>query len=122
MSEWKLSVSSLVAGTLGGACGGAAVGLIEAAVIIATSGAPEEYWVFPYALVGYGLLGAACALGVVVAAMIIRKTPRDALGFGAAVAVFLLGSAVLRYHVIQRVFHEELVLFSGVGIGVHAAC
>ena len=121
MGQWRPTVQSLVAGTLGGACGGAMVGLIEAGVIAATSGTPEEYWLFPYAVLSYGLLGATCALAVVAVATAIRKTPQDTLGLGAAVAVFLLGGAVARYHVILRVFHEEIVLRSGVGIAVHAA-
>src|SRR6185369_7758630 len=37
----------------------------------------------------------------------------------AALACFGLGIAVARYHVIQRIFHEELVMLSAVGVVVH---
>ena len=118
MSEAK---NTIIAGIVGGAWGGAAVGLAEAIVITATTAPGEEYWVFPYALLSYGLLGVVIgAVSAVVGAMFGRsRTRADALGLAGAAALFLLGFAVARYHVIQRIFHEELVTASGTGVAVH---
>jgi len=113
---------SLIAGILGGAWGGALVGLAEATVITASTTPGEEYWLFPYAIVSYGILGMAVGLGCAVlgAAFVPQRIRRDAFGPAAGCAVLLIGFAIGRYHVIQRVFHEELVTTSGVGLAVHA--
>jgi arylsulfatase A-like enzyme len=111
-----------MAGLLGGAWGGAIVGLAEATVVTASTAPGEEYWLFPYAIVSYGILGMAMGLGCAVlgAAFVPQRTRRNAFGPAAGCAVLLIGSAIARYHVIQRVFHEELVTTSGVGLAVHA--
>lgn len=121
MGQVGAIVRKVIAAALGGAAGGALVGLIEATVVTATAGAPEEYWLFPFAVVSYGLFGAACGLVYPLAAALLRKRTDNVLGGAAAVAIFLLGLAVARYHVIQRIFHEDLVLLSGTGLAVHAA-
>lgn len=113
-----------LAGIVGGAWGGTIVGLIEATLIAATSGPADEYWLFPYAVATYGLLGAliGAAVGALYAAGwrpgARRMAEATALGGGFAVAG--LGAFVVRYHVVQRVFHEELVNASAVGVGVNA--
>jgi arylsulfatase A-like enzyme len=116
-------VRTAVAALVGGAWGGAVVGLAEAGLITATAGAGEEYWLFPYAVASYGLFGMLAGFGyfvlVLAAAAVSRSTRRHALGAAAAVAFFVLGVAVTRYHVVQRVFHEELAALSPAGVAVH---
>ncbi len=122
MTDFRSISRSLIAGLLGGAWGGAIVGLAEAAVVTANTGPGEECWLFPYAIVSYGLLGMALGLGCAVlgAAFVPQRIRRDAFGPAAGCAVLLIGFAIARYHVIQRVFHEELVTTSGEGLAVHA--
>ncbi len=115
------SKSTIIAGIVGGAWGGAVVGLAEATVITASTAPGEEYWLFPYAVVSYGILGVVVGLAsaVVLAVLVPRRTHGNAFGLAAAAAFFLLGLAVARYHVIQRIFHEELVTTSSTGLVVH---
>jgi arylsulfatase A-like enzyme len=116
---------AVFAGLLGGAWGGALVGLIEAGLITATSGPAEEYWLFPYAVISYGLsgmlLGAGCAAVALALRAVTGQRRTGPFGAAVAVAVLVLGGAVARYHVVQRVFHEELVTVSAVGLAVHLA-
>ncbi len=123
MSESRSITKSLIAGILGGAWGGAVVGLAEAVVITLAVAPPEEYWLFPYAVISYGIMGMIAGAGgsLLVLVFSSRRGNRDAFAVGGAVAVLGLGTAVARYHVIQRVFHEELVTFSALGLLVHAA-
>jgi arylsulfatase A-like enzyme len=117
-------IRAVFAGLLGGAWGGALVGLIEAGLITATSGPGEEYWLFPYGVIAYGLcgmlLGAACA-AVTVALRVVTGQQRGPFGAAVALAVLSLGGTVARYHVVQRVFHEELATASATGVAVHLA-
>lgn len=111
----------VLAAILGGAWGGAVVGLVEAG-LTATAGAGEEYWLFPYAVVSYGLIGMLLGLGYSVLALAAGRSSRmgrDAFGVSAAVALLPLGIAVARYHVVQRIFHEELITLSATGLAVH---
>jgi len=112
-----------LAGITGGAWGGAIVGLIEAVLIAATSGPADEYWLFPYAVVSYGVVGALIgaavgSLGAVARPTGLRDTA-DVAAVAGGLAVVLLGTFVVRYHVIQRVFLEEFVNTSGVGVAVN---
>ena len=113
----------VLATALGGAWGGVLVGLLEATLIVATAGPSEEYWLFPYAVVSYGLLGLLIGICPAVVVGIGRRwwpsVARDAAGGGAAAVFAVLGAAVARYNVVQRVFHEELDTFSATGIVVH---
>src|SRR5579862_3405561 len=109
------------AAAVGGAWGGAIVGLAEACLLTVTSGQSEEYWLFPFAVVSYGLAGVLVGVGYAVVVACVGRWNRDRLGGSSASAVFVLGAAVVRYHVLQRVFHEELVLVSPMGISVHIA-
>ena len=122
MSESGSIARSMIACSLGGAWGGAVVGLAEATVITISSAPGGEYWLFPYAIVSYGVLGMVMGLGcaVVVAAFVPQRVRRATLGLGASAALFLIGFSVARYHIIQRVFDEELVTISGMGLTVHA--
>lgn len=123
MSEQPSIARTNLAAALGGAWGGALVGLVEASLITATSGPAEEYWLFPYAVASYGLCGAAIGVGSCIVMLLgTRAAGRTMhLGFGPAIGLtlFLLGTVVARYHIVQRVFHEELVTLSATGLAVH---
>jgi len=114
-----------LAALLGGAWGGVIVGLVEALSITLTAGPGEDYWLFPYGVVSYGLFGLLTGAGVGVLATLparpLRRWRGRAFGVSAALAFFLLGGAVARYNLNLRVFHEELVTFSPVGLAVHLA-
>lgn len=108
---------------LGGAWGGSLVGLLEASLISTTS-SPEEFWLFPFAVVSYGAIGFGAGIGVAALIVVSRALSRRArslspLGLGAAVAFVPLGFAIARYHVGQRVFQEGLALASPTGVAVH---
>ena len=112
-----------VAALLGGAWGGAIVGLAEALSITLTGGPGEDYWLFPYGVVTYGLFGLLAGAGVAVLVTLppLRRWRPRAFGISAALAFFVFGGAVARYNLNLRVFHEELVTFSAVGLAVHLA-
>jgi arylsulfatase A-like enzyme len=110
----------LVAGALGGALAGALVGIAEATLIVTASGSPEEYWLFPFGLFYYGILGAGIGAALAVLATTFVEDAAGVVGLAAAVAFVPLLFAVGRYHVVQRVFHEELVTQSATGLAVHA--
>ena len=119
----KHAARTMIAAPLGGAWGGALVGLAETAVILTTAAPGDEYWLLPYAVVSYGLCGMLVALlygGAALTMQLVGRAPgRNPLGEGAALALLCLGCAVMRYHVVQRVFHEELVTLSASGIVTH---
>ena len=110
-----------IACALGGLVGGALTGLGEVALILSTSAQPEEYWLVPYAVVAYGILGVCVAAAFAAVGLIIGRNRSGAGGFSLGVGSALAALAVIvgRYHIIQRVFHEELVLVSPSGIAVH---
>lgn len=114
---WLLS--TLVAGALGGAL----AGFGEALLVSFTSGAAEEYWLFLFAFVSYGLLGAAVGLGAALAFEALtlgRGRAATAAGVSFAFSLAVPGIVVGRYHVVRRVFHEQLELASSSGILTHA--
>jgi arylsulfatase A-like enzyme len=108
-------------GIVGGALGGALVGMAESVLVTLTSGAAEEYWLFLFGLVSYGLLGAAIGLGAAVFWSVVRRGAPGAevTRVAAALAVAVPALAVGRYHVSQRIFSEGLQLLSGVGLLTH---
>jgi arylsulfatase A-like enzyme len=116
-------IRTVLLAALGGACGGALVGLAEA-TLVAMTGAPEELWLFPFGIVSYGAIGAAFGVGVglllaalAVAGIAGRRVP--ALGWGAALSFLPLGLAIGRYHLMQRLFGEGLAIASPTGAAVH---
>jgi len=114
----------VIAAVLGGVWGGAIVGIAEAALVAATAGPGEEYWLFPYAVVSYGFFGAIIGVGTLLLIGVVKRVAgavrRDTFGLSVALAFLALGTTIARYHVIQRVFHEELVTTSTTGLLVHA--
>ncbi len=103
---------------LGGLWAGTLVGLAEAGLVLATSAAPEEYGIWSFAFLSYGGLGAA--LSLLGLPWIWRRMPANAAALGAQVATVLLVFLVGRYYLAQRVFGEQLPLWTGVGLGIHA--
>lgn len=115
-------IVGLFAAAFGGALGAAAVGLGEAAFVTATSAGGKEHWLFLFAVVSYAAVGALIGTGVGAAWQVVRwghAKPRAlallAAATGACVPLFAVG----RYHVVQRVFREDLVLGSTAGIVTH---
>jgi arylsulfatase A-like enzyme len=118
----KALFKTLGPAALGGAWAGAVVGLIEAALVTVTAASAGEYWLFPFAVISYGLLGAIVGIGYGLSAALLSAWvdgAHNAFGRAAAIALLLMGTAVARYHVVQRVFHEELVSLSPLGLAVH---
>lgn len=117
-------VQAAVLAILGGGWGGALAGLAEAVLITATAAPPDEYWLFPMAMLWYGLLG--CGLGL--AALLVvgglqrlrRRWLSAPLGLGIAAAFAMLAFVVGRYHVAQRVYAEQLETLTLQGLIVHA--
>ena len=112
-----------IAALFAGALGGAAVGLAEAALVTWVSSASTEYWLFLFAVLAYAVVGAGIGLAAGLVWEAVRRGQADAgevARFGMAAAVALPVFAVGRYHVVQRVFHEDLVLASAAGIVSHA--
>jgi arylsulfatase A-like enzyme len=109
----------MVAALLGGLFGGELAGVAEVAMILSTSAEPEEYWLVPYAIASYGALGIAAGASIAALRLVLRRwsaTAAFALGCGLSVVTLVL--VVGHYHVTLRVFHEGLVLVSGVGVAV----
>jgi arylsulfatase A-like enzyme len=109
------------AGMVGGFVGGALVGLAEAALIAATGGG-DEFGVFRFGVISYGLIGAVLGAGVGVATAILSFFARDArsasaLSTGAVAAV--LGLAVARFRIVRDVYLENLPIGSKEGLIVH---
>jgi arylsulfatase A-like enzyme len=116
-------IKGLVAAALAGALGGALVGLVEALLVTFTSGAADEYWLFLFGVVGYGVLGAGIGLGGAILwqiARLGRASEQRLAEVAVALAVFVPSFAIGRYHVNQRLFGEELVTFSAAGVVTHA--
>lgn len=108
-------LDALTAGLLGGAL----VGFCEAGLVSATSGAAEEYWMFFFGVVAYGVLGAGIGLVSGIAWQGLRRgraSGQMIAQVAVAVGVGAPAFAVTRYHVAQRIFAEELVLASVSGV------
>lgn len=114
---------SILAAILCAAAAGVLVGLGESALVAATAGETREYWLFFFGVVSYGLV--AAVLGAVPALLwqLVRRGKVGPAGLGGvafACGAFLPVLAVSRYHVILRVFHEQLKLASVQGVVTHA--
>lgn len=121
-----MSTQGIFRSTLGaifaGALGGVLVGWAESLLVTTTSAAAEEYWLFLFGIVAYGVLGAGIGLGIGILWQLVRRgraSELETAQIAAAVAVFLPVFAVGRYHVSQRIFREGLVLLSPAGILTH---
>jgi arylsulfatase A-like enzyme len=116
------SLRSLAVAALAGALGGALVGVAESALVTASSGTADEYWLFLFGVVAYGLIGAALALGVSLIWQLVRRgqaSERQLAQIGIGAALFLPVLAVARYHVAQRIFQESMPVATPTGIVTH---
>jgi arylsulfatase len=113
----------LATATIAGGLGGGLVGIGEAALVTWTSAAADEYWLFLFGVVVYGLIGAGVGLGAGLLWQLIRRGAagdRELAQVAVAAAVVVPVFAVARYHVAQRLFQENLPVATGEGIVVHA--
>lgn len=113
----------ILAGALGGFVGGSIVGLLEA-VVIAYAGGGEEYGVFRFASVSYGIIGAVGGAGIGFGTVILPFLARDsraAAAFSAGSVAALLGLAVARFRIVRDLFAESLPITSTEGLVVHGA-
>jgi len=116
-------LSAAMGAAIGGACGGWLVGLGEALLISATS-APEEFGLFPFAILAYGALGGVLGLAAGAAVVALGWATgwpaiRHPMSLAAALTLGSLGFVLALYHGRQRLFGEDLVLLSGLGVVVH---
>jgi arylsulfatase len=112
-------IPPLLAMLLAGLWAGSLVGVMEAGLVVLTSAPPEEYGLWIFAVVSYGLLGmtvAAAGLPIAWFAQI-----RRSLAVGAWLGSVPLSFLVSRYYVAQRVFGEQLPMRTPTGVAVHAA-
>ncbi len=107
---------------LAGALGGALVGVAESVLVSWSAATADEYWLFLFAVVAYGLLGTGVGLGWAIVWQLVRRwraREQELAQWAGAVAVAVPVLAVGRYHVAQRIFQEELVFASASGIITH---
>lgn len=114
-------VGALV-GAIAGSTGGALLGVGESVLVTWTSAAAEEYWLFLFGVVYYGLI---CALFGSIAATAWatvrggRAAHFELAQIGAAFGFVLPALFVTRYHVSKRLFNEQLGFGSLGGIVAH---
>jgi arylsulfatase len=114
----------LLTAALAGGLGGALVGLAEGLLVTATSAANDEYWLFLFGAVSYGVIGAGLGLGVAAVWQLLRRgraAETELAAAGAIAALLPLGFAVARYQVNQRLFDEGLSFASGIGAMTYGA-
>ncbi|MFN2427152.1 MAG: hypothetical protein ABR587_11980, partial [Candidatus Binatia bacterium] len=114
------ALKKIPAAVLGGFVGGALAGLLEG-MLIAWTGGGDEYGVFRFAVLSYGLIGAAMGAGIGAGTVVLPFLARDARLAGALAAggvAALLGLAVARFRVVRDVYAENLPLASAEGLMV----
>lgn len=115
-------MGAIIAATCAAALAGALVGLGEALFVTLTSSAAKEYWLFLFGASSYAVIGGLMGLGVAVVVQILsrgRAASSTVVMLAALAAVSLPVFAVSRYHVVQRIFRENLVMGSPTGIATH---
>jgi arylsulfatase A-like enzyme len=100
-----MSVRPLGAGIAGGLLAGAAVGAIEALASWAGAHGAGDLPAIGWALLVYGLIGAAGGLGAGIVAAILHT---DGFGLGLAGVGAALGFVVARFRIVRDVFLEQL--------------
>jgi arylsulfatase A-like enzyme len=114
---------ALLVAVLAGALGGALLGLSESALVTWTSAAADEYWLFLFGAAVYGLIGAALGFAAALAWQLLRRgraADVELASVAVSAALALPVFAVGRYHVAQRIFEEQLPIFTPQGVLVHA--
>jgi arylsulfatase A-like enzyme len=115
------ALTKIPAAAAGGLVGGCLVGLAEAA-LIATSGG-DEYGVFRFAAVSYGLVGAAlgAVLGILAAVLpFLARDARSAAALSTGATAAVIGFAVARIRLMRDVWPDQLAVGSNDGLLVHA--
>ncbi len=115
------ALRKILSAVIGGFAGGSLIGLLEAAVIGWTGGG-DEYGVFRFGALSYGLLGACVGAGIGVATAVLPFLARDprraaALSCGSVAALF--GLVIARFRIVRDVFAESLPIASQKGLLVH---
>ena len=100
-----MSLRPVGAGISGGLLAGAAVGLVEALVSWFGAHGAGELPAIGWALVVYGLIGAAGGLGLGILAALLRS---DGFGLGLGAVGAALTFMVARFRIIRDVFLEQL--------------
>ncbi len=117
----KVIFGALV-GAFGGAFSGALLGLAESVLVTTTSAAAEEYWLFLFAVLAYGLVCALIGLGAAVFWQMIRRGKAgnfEISQFAAGLAFLPPALFVTRYHVAKRIFNEQLGFGTASGLIAH---
>lgn len=123
MRTLLIYLRGLLLAALAGALGGALVGVGESSLVSWTSGAADEYWMFLFGAISYGLIGAGLGVGAALAWQLMRRgraDDRELAEVAVAGALLVPVLAVARYHVAQRLFQENLPIATPTGIVTHA--
>jgi hypothetical protein len=115
-------VRGFATATIAAALGGALVGVGESLFVTWTSAAANEYWLFLFGAVVYGLIGAVLGLGGALVWQVVRRgsaSDRQLAQLGGALAIVLPVFAVARYNVAQRLYQENLPTLTTEGLVVH---
>jgi arylsulfatase A-like enzyme len=117
----KLIMGALV-GALGGAVSGAVLGVGESILVTWTSAAAEEYWLFLFAVLAYGLIGALFGIGAASFWQLVRRGRAGSFEIsqlGAGLGFLFPALFVTRYHVSKRIFNEQLGFGTASGLIAH---
>ncbi len=117
----KLIVAALV-GAFAGAASGGVLGLGESVLVTSTSAAAEEYWLFLFAVLAYGAVGALFGAGAALAWQALRRGKAgnfELVQLGAGLGFLFPALFVTRYHVSKRIFNEQLGLATASDILAH---
>ncbi len=117
----KLIYGALI-GAFGGAFSGAVLGLSESTLVSVASAAAEEYWLFLFAVVAYGVVGALIGLGATVLWQLVRGGKAGTFEMsqlGAGLGFIPPALFVARYHVAKRIFNEQLGFGTASGVIAH---
>ncbi len=123
MRTFLTYLRGLLTALVAGALGGALVGVGESSFVSGTSVTADEYWLFLFGAVVYGLIGASLGVAAALGWQLVRRgraSDRALAQIGVVAAVFLPVFAVARYNVAQRLYQENLPTLTGEGILVHA--
>jgi arylsulfatase A-like enzyme len=123
MRSLLIYARGVLAATIAGGLGGALVGVGESVFVATTSAAADEYWLFLFGAIVYGLIGAGLGLAVGIVWQVLRRgraADRELAQFAIAAAVLLPVFAVARYNVAQRLFQENLPVATVQGLITHA--
>ena len=111
-----------VVGAFGGAFSGAVLGIGESLLVTMTSAAADEYWLFLFAILAYGLVGAGVGAGAALLWQVVRRGKAgnfEMSQLGAGLGFLPSSLFVARYHVAKRIFNEQLGFGTASGVFAH---